>query len=129
MNASRVAVIITTQDRAGAAATLVERLNEQSRPPDRVFVLGPRPETLGGIDSRAERVTACVMPAGLAALRRHGAMLAEKDHDILVFFDDAFLPSRNWLALACDYLELDAGGCGRVGHRPDQRSGGCWHGY
>ena len=109
MSASRIAVIIATQDRAGAAAALVARLADQSRPPDHVFVLGSKPGDVEGVD--ATLATTCVMPANLAGLRRRGAALAEADHDILVFFDDAFLPSRNWLAEAGAYLDAAPEAC------------------
>lgn len=100
--ASRLAVVICSAGRPDCLADLVPFLDNQSRPADRVIFSVPGPEHIGfdpaprfGHGTRAEVIHP---PKGLPRQRNAGLDALAGDADIVVFFDDDFLPSRHALA-------------------------------
>jgi glycosyltransferase involved in cell wall biosynthesis len=74
-------------------AETVAELRGQTRPADRLVVCGAVAEDVAGIDP------ACVIltPRGLS-VQRNAVLVAVADCDVVVFFDDDFLPAPGWLA-------------------------------
>lgn len=93
----RLAVIIATRGRPALVRQVVDRLGEQSRPADRIFVVGTRAEDIAALDPKRSDVTAIVGREGSALQRNDGLRLAGTDYDAIAFFDDDFVPSRYWL--------------------------------
>jgi GT2 family glycosyltransferase len=91
----RVAVCIATK---GRPAILIETLREvrcQTRPPDRIVVCYAEAADVAGMQDWAE-VTLIKGPHGLTAQRN--VLLDEAaDCDVLLFFDDDFLPAPQYI--------------------------------
>jgi len=91
----RIAVGIVTTGRAGILSGTVAELHRQTRRADRLVVCGASALDLAGLDpAQAELILA---PRGLTA-QRNAVLAAVADCDLLVFFDDDFLPAPGWLA-------------------------------
>jgi hypothetical protein len=92
----QLAVGIATVRRPEMLRFVLDRLAQQTRPADRVIVCAPTAEDIdrgardSGIDIR-------IGPRGLTR-QRNAIMEAARGFDILVFFDDDFLPSSTYLA-------------------------------
>lgn len=100
--APRIAVIICSVGRADCVRELVPHLQTQSRPADRVLFVVTKPEDVGfdpapmfAAPTVAETV---ISPKGLPRQRNAGLDEIAGDCDIVVFYDDDFVPSRDALA-------------------------------
>lgn len=94
----RLAVVIATLGRPGEVAGLLRRLAAQTRPPDRlVLSVTDRADVPPDAADRwgAEVVAG---PKGLCAQRNRGLDLVRGDCDIVVFFDDDYVPASSALA-------------------------------
>jgi len=94
---SRVAVIIATRGRPALVREVVDWLARQTRPAERIFVVGAGPEDIAALDPGRLDVTALVGRPGSSPQRNDGLRLAGDGFDYLAFFDDDFIPSRFWL--------------------------------
>lgn len=100
----RIAVIIATTGRADLLRQTVARLAHQSRRADRVILVGVTAGDLAGLDeagraaARAplERVLA---ERGLPRQRNAGLRHLAGEADLVVFFDDDFVPANDYLAV------------------------------
>lgn len=102
MKMDRLAVIIATRGRPAIVADLVERLAHQTRPADRIVVVGAREEDIAALDGARRGLTALVGRQGSALQRNDGLAIVRAEADWIVFFDDDFLPSRCWLQNAVE---------------------------
>ncbi len=97
--AMRVGVIIATKGRPQLAALVVEELSRQTKPPNAVAVVvsdaADAPSVSGG------NVTIIKSPPGLTIQRNAGLAAMGDAIDIVVFFDDDFVPSRYWIENLC----------------------------
>lgn len=94
-----VAVIIATKGRPALVARLLGVLDAQSRRADRIFIVGAEASDIAGVPAGRPDLTAFVGRLG-SGRQRNDAIRLARDHEILVFFDDDFLPSRHWLEQA-----------------------------
>ena len=93
--ALRIAVGIVTVGRAGVLAETIAELRRQTRQPDRLIVCGVAEGDVAGVErGAAELITA---PLG-ATVQRNAVLDAAADCDVVVFFDDDFLPAPGYLA-------------------------------
>ena len=92
----RVSVVIATKGRPQIVARLAERLADQTRPPDHVYVVGASEGDIAAVAPRPG-VTAFVGRPGSCAQRNDGLDAGAGESDAFVFFDDDFVPSRFWL--------------------------------
>ena len=99
---TRCAIVICSVGRPDCLRAIVPSLAGQSRPADRVLFVVTRPEDIGfdpaplfPAPTRAETVFA---PKGLPKQRNAGLDLVMQDCDVVVFFDDDFVPSRHAIA-------------------------------
>lgn len=97
----RLAVGIATAGRPAILAQLLRRLKFQSRAPDRIIVCCPDKSDLAGIDHASSDLTVVTGPCGLP-LQRNAILQHAESFDLLVFFDDDFVP-------CVDYLEAFEG--------------------
>ncbi|MFD2675638.1 glycosyltransferase family 2 protein [Camelimonas lactis] len=98
----RITVVIATINRPELVAKTLGHLAEQQRLPDEILLSAPGPEHLGDLAlARGPRGFAirCLFGArGSCAQRNIALDAAEHTADIIVFFDDDFLPSPDYLA-------------------------------
>ena len=87
----RIGVVIATLGRALEAGQVLERLQRQSLPPARIIFSVEKPEDLPTGDASGFEVV--FGSRGLCAQRNRGMALLQDDCDLVVFYDDDFLPS------------------------------------
>lgn len=101
-SATKVSVIICSVGRPECLAFLVSRINQQSRLPDRLLLVVPSladAPAPGSLPADLSVVPEIILsPKGLPRQRNSGLDLTEADSDVIVFFDDDFIPSRYALA-------------------------------
>lgn len=91
MKAPRLALVVASSNRPDCLAAFAERLPLQTRTPDRVIFSVATPADLPRrLPSGIEVVTGV---PGLAAQRNRALELLRDDAEIVVFFDDDFVPS------------------------------------
>ncbi|OAN66503.1 glycosyltransferase family 2 protein [Sphingomonas sp. TDK1] len=90
-------VIIATIGRAELTRLTVDRLADQTRPPDGVVVVSVKPEDVTGVDQARGNVSVVFSEKGSSHQRNRGIDLVIDKADILIFFDDDFLPCDNYL--------------------------------
>lgn len=97
-DASKVCVIVATRGRPAIVARTIACLQSQTLRPALVVVSCVTEEDCG----LADRANVIVVrgPAGLTRQRNTGLAQVPADTDMVVFFDDDFVPHRAWLANA-----------------------------
>jgi GT2 family glycosyltransferase len=100
----RIGIGIATTGRAPVLAEALAELRRQTRAPDRLVVCGAAPDDLAGV----EGVECFLAPRG-GTRQRNAILDAMDDCDVVVFFDDDFLPAPEWLAAAEAALSTDPG--------------------
>jgi len=100
-----------TTGRAGILAETLAELCRQTRPADRLVVSGAAAEDVAGIAP----AIAMLAPRGLTR-QRSAVLAAVADCDVVVFFDDDFLPAPGWLAAAEAAFAADADVVAVTGH-------------
>jgi hypothetical protein len=93
---SRLAVGIPTSGRAALLGSVLDCIRRQTRAPDRLLICGSCPSDLDGLDLGAMDAQPVVSPRGLTT-QRNAIMAHASDCDMLVFFDDDFLPDARYL--------------------------------
>jgi GT2 family glycosyltransferase len=91
------AVICSTRGRPDIVAALVRQLDEQTKPPQHIFVIASKPEDVAELDLTRANLTVRVGRTGSSHQRNDGLALAGSRFRYIVFFDDDFVPSRFWL--------------------------------
>jgi GT2 family glycosyltransferase len=95
----RVGVVIATKGRPDMAALALNMLTRQTKVPDAiVFSVSNAADAPHGCD---ETVTIVDSRPGLPAQRNAGLDTLTDTIDIVVFFDDDFVPSRYWIENLC----------------------------
>jgi glycosyltransferase involved in cell wall biosynthesis len=96
----KLAVVIATRNRVACLGHILKYLSAQTRKPDIACVSGADEADVS--TARADfsfPVKVVFGPPGLAAQRNTGVQAVVDHCDVIVFFDDDFLPSRRWLEL------------------------------
>ncbi|MET0259322.1 MAG: glycosyltransferase family 2 protein [Methylobacterium sp.] len=93
---SRLAVGIATVGRADVTRRTLDILRGQTRRPDIIVVCAPLKEDVGEIGDRPD-VSVVLGPRGLPR-QRNAILDALSDYDLVVFFDDDFVPHPDYLA-------------------------------
>ena len=112
---STVAAVIATRGRPDVVAAIVERLLQQSQPPDQVIVVGSQASDIAQIKSMPGKVTMKVGRVGSAHQRNDGLDLAGNRYDYIAFFDDDFVPSHFWLERMTQIFDTQADVVGMSG--------------
>ncbi len=96
----KIAVIIATTGRAALLGRTVAHLGRQTRPADRVIVVGVTAADTAGVSEAAGFPVELVhCQRGLPRQRNAGLRRLGEGADIVVFFDDDFVPAPNYLAV------------------------------
>jgi GT2 family glycosyltransferase len=93
----RTAVVIATKDRSEVVARLLDQLAQQTVQPDLVIVSACDRRDVDQTRIKAQNIQVLFGPPGLSAQRNRALELVRAKYDILVFFDDDFIPSRFWI--------------------------------
>jgi glycosyltransferase involved in cell wall biosynthesis len=92
-----IAVVISTRGRPDIVAALVERLCQQTRRPDHIFVVASAPADVAELTSTSTFLTVEIGRMGLTRQRNDGLALVGAKFSHVVFFDDDFVPSAFWI--------------------------------
>lgn len=95
---SRITVIIATVGRCETTRRTVEFLTRQTLPPHRILVVGAQRSDIAGVCETTPNCEAILSEKGLCRQRNAGLRAVSSDTDIVIFFDDDFLPSPEYLA-------------------------------
>jgi GT2 family glycosyltransferase len=102
----RIAVGIPTIGRAPVLCETLAELARQTRRPDRVIVCGARPADVVGAEAAYPGAAVLLAEPGLPR-QRNAVLAAADDADIVVFFDDDFLPDPGYLAAVERHMAQD----------------------
>jgi glycosyltransferase involved in cell wall biosynthesis len=95
--ALHTAVVIATKNRPQEVSNLLDVLALQTVLPDVVIVSASDPSDIKQNDCAALNIQTVFGPPGLTAQRNRALSLVRDKYDIVVFFDDDFIPSRFWI--------------------------------
>jgi GT2 family glycosyltransferase len=102
----RIAIGIPTVGRAPILRELLRELGRQTRQADTTIVCGTKPSDVEGAEDASPSVRVLLVEPGLAR-QRNAVINAATDADIVVFFDDDFLPDPGYLAAIERHMALD----------------------
>lgn len=91
------AVVIATKDRPHAINRLLELLQRQTVQPDTIIISACSREDVGERCTHASNVEVLFGPPSLTAQRNRALALLGQKAEIVIFFDDDFIPSRFWI--------------------------------
>jgi GT2 family glycosyltransferase len=94
----RIAVAVATTGRAQLLRETLPIMLDQDRKADRVVVVGVTPADVEGLASLDHAVETLLAERGLPRQRNAALAATKHDCDAIVFFDDDFIPSRDFLA-------------------------------
>ncbi len=93
----KIVVGIPTVGRAAILSETLVELGRQTRQPDGLIVCGAKPSDVAGATEAGGHVVTLLSAPGLPR-QRNAIIDAAADADVLVFFDDDFLPHPDYLA-------------------------------
>jgi GT2 family glycosyltransferase len=102
----RTVVIIATKGRPQEVLALQNVLALQSVRPDRIVVTACDPSDIEQSMIDQKGVHILFGPPGLTAQRNRALALVRGTYDIVIFFDDDFVPSRFWIERVQELLTL-----------------------
>src|SRR5688572_28506104 len=94
----KLVVIVPTFGRQAQVARLLRELEAQTRPPEHVNVSAPDESHVDSYAARNFTVSRVFGRTGLSAQRNNALAEALGHYDIVIFFDDDFLPADDYLA-------------------------------
>jgi GT2 family glycosyltransferase len=95
----RIFIIIPTVGRAESVRRAVQWLEQQTRLPDGILVIGATPGDIAGCADATHLPLECMIGSkGSSAQRNVGLDRAEGRADIALFFDDDFVPAPDYIA-------------------------------
>lgn len=94
---ARLHVLVATLGRAELTRQTVDRLSDQTRPPDGIVIVGVGEADVRGVDAARGNPIILLGPRGSCAQRNHGLDWLQGKSDIVVFFDDDFVPAPDYL--------------------------------
>jgi len=97
-SALSLAVVVATTGRPRTSRRTIERLARQTKPADRIVVVGVTPADIAEFDHAAMGVETYLGPKGSCHQRNYGLDLLEGTVDLVVFLDDDFLPADDYFA-------------------------------
>lgn len=94
----RIHVVIATTGRAEIVRQVLLRLGRQTRQADGVLVVGAAPADIAGLAGTLPNVETLVARKGLCRQRNAALDRLGEHSDVVVFFDDDFVPADDYLA-------------------------------
>jgi hypothetical protein len=113
----RLFVVIPTTGRAEIVRRTISTLSGQSRSPDGILVVAVSPADVSGLEELSLPVEVTFAPKGLCSQRNKALELLRQTADLIVFFDDDFIPAASYLEEAQRLFEEIpelVGACGRM---------------
>jgi GT2 family glycosyltransferase len=104
----RVCVVFASRGRPTLLAAAVARLMQQTCRPTSVVVSCPHSDDAGPVRDLPD-VTILCGASGLAAQRNAALRCVPADTDVVVFFDDDFVPRHDWISQAAAVLHGNPG--------------------
>jgi GT2 family glycosyltransferase len=98
-----ITIGIATRGRAAVLREMLAELRQQTRPADRVIICGGEAADVGGVAEQFPEVTVLLGNPGLTR-QRNAIVEAALDADLLLFFDDDFLPAPSYIATVEDHM-------------------------
>ena len=105
--ALRIWVVIATVGRASLLRQTLARLPLQTRAPDGILVVGSSPEDIEGAEEACDGVQAILSEKGLCRQRNRALERLREESDVVVFFDDDFLPEAHYLETLVELFDAD----------------------
>ncbi|MEM9168736.1 MAG: glycosyltransferase [Pseudomonadota bacterium] len=93
----RIWVVIPSVGRSHVLRNTVAHLNKQVRRPEGVVLVGACDADVEGVAEVAPETTIIIAERGLCAQRNAGMKIAAPQSDLLIFFDDDFVPRTDFL--------------------------------
>ena len=112
---AKITVVFATLGRAATLKRSVEHLRSQKRRADRIVVSATSADDTAGLDPSRDLEILYGRP-GLARQRNRALERVSADTDIIVFFDDDFVPHSSWLAVAESYFAKNPRVAALTGH-------------
>jgi len=100
---SSIVVGIPTVGRSAVLCETLRELARQTRPPDRIVVCGASDRDVAGVAAAAPRAAILLTEAGLPR-QRNAILDAVGAADIVVYFDDDFLPRPDYLEAIASHM-------------------------
>lgn len=94
----RIHAVIATTGRPETVKRVVARIGMQTRPADGVLVVGASPADIAGLEGTLGNLELLVARKGLCRQRNAALDHLEGRCDVVVFFDDDFVPADDFLA-------------------------------
>lgn len=101
----KVAVVVATTGRPDVLPMLISRLADQTTRPDIVIISAVTAADVGDIQTGHPEVRLIYGRKGLCAQRNRALESLAPDLDVIVFFDDDFVPSIYWLETLLDVMD------------------------
>lgn len=94
----RIAVAVASVGRSELLSRTLPYMLAQTRPADRAIVIGAEPADIAGLSEAFPNVDFATAARGLPRQRNAALDALAGDCDVVVFFDDDFIPSKHFLA-------------------------------
>ena len=114
MSTFRVAVAIATRGRPSIVARCLSTLKDQSYPIDKILIACNSENDIPQGCS-ADNIEVLYGPAGLTKQRNNALANLPADTDLMIFFDDDFVPHRDYVQAMVALFTQDAGVSGATG--------------
>jgi GT2 family glycosyltransferase len=101
-----IAVGIPTVGRAAILRETLSDVMRQTRLPERIIVCGARPDDVDGAESAAPSTQVLLTSPGLPR-QRNAILDAAGDADVVIFFDDDFLPHPGYIEAVAAHLAAE----------------------
>lgn len=97
-----IAVIVATKGRPECVQPFLQALDSQTcKPRHVIYVITSQRDIPDGIDNLGLAVNVIVSSAGSSLQRNRGIDRIQSEAEILIFFDDDFLPASDWIENCC----------------------------
>lgn len=93
----KTVVIVATKGRPQEVSNLLDILTQQTVLPDLIVVSACEPADVAALPPGGANVEVVFGPPGLPAQRNRALSKVRAKFDIVIFFDDDFIPSRYWI--------------------------------
>lgn len=103
----RIHIAVATTGRADIVRKVIARFAQQTRPADGVIVVGASPADVADLDGTIHNLEVTLSQRGLCKQRNAALRRLEDRSDVIVFFDDDFLPTHDFLASLERLLEAN----------------------
>lgn len=112
----KISVVIPTLNRPDLLARVLAHLEKQERLPDEVVISAPSETHVPPFTSNRFEVRSVYGAVGLSAQRNTAMETLLSSTDVITFFDDDYLPARNYLARVAAHFERMTDVAAMMGH-------------